>query len=400
LCKSARMRGRGLLTAGCIIIISNILPEQPMADRLSRLLELMQQQDLDAAAINPGPTLTYLTGMRMHLMERPTVLLVARSGAAALVLPQLEQLKLGGARMDIQPYLYPDNPATWQDAFSAAFRGLGLRNDRIGVEPRGMRYLELNFLQFAAPDCVLVDGSAAFEDLRLHKDPGELDKMQQAAQIAQKALRETLKTVRPGQTEKQIASELVIALYRAGSDIELPFQPIVSSGENSANPHASPGERALREGDLLLFDWGASVDGYFSDITRTFTVGNVEPELERIGSIVRDANAAGRAAARPGVPASAVDKAARGVIADAGFGEYFTHRTGHGLGMEAHEAPYIREDNDTILEPGMVFTVEPGIYLPGLGGVRIEDDMVISPDGAYSLTDLPREVLPCESLRE
>ena len=371
-----------------------------MADRLSRLLELMRHQNLDAVAINPGATFSYLTGMRLHLMERPTMLLVAQSGAAALVLPQLEQLKLGSARMALKPWLYADNPATWQEAFSAAFRELGLRNGRVGVEPRGMRYLELSFLQTAAPECALVDGSAVFENLRLRKDQNELEKMQQAAQIAQQALLETLKTVRPGQTEKQIAAELVIALFRAGSDIELPFQPIVSSGENSANPHAVPGERELREGDLLLFDWGASLDGYFSDITRTFTVGKVDPELERIGPIVRDANAAGRAAARPGLPASAVDIAARGVITTAGFGEYFTHRTGHGLGMEAHEAPYIRDDNSQILGPGMVFTVEPGIYLPGLGGVRIEDDMVISAEGAYSLTDLPRDVLPFENLRD
>lgn len=370
-----------------------------MADRLSHLLELMRQQHLDAVAINPGPSFTYLTGMHMHLMERPTVLLITPSGAAALVLPQLEQLKLGSTRMDLKPYLYPDNPATWQDAFSTAFRELGLRNGRVAVEPRGMRYLELNFLQSAALDCTIEDGSAVFENLRLRKDPDELAKMQQAAQIAQNALLETLKTVHPGQTEKQIAAELVIALYRAGSEIELPFQPIVSSGENSANPHAVPSERELREGDLLLFDWGASVDGYFSDITRTFTVGAVHPDLVRISDVVRDANDAGRAAARPGAFASAVDHAARGVIANAGYGEFFTHRTGHGLGMEAHEAPYIREDNSTLLEPGMVFTVEPGIYLPGLGGVRIEDDIVISSDSSYSLTDLPREVRPYDSYR-
>ena len=370
-----------------------------MADRLSHLLELMRQQHLDAVAINPGPTFTYLTGMHMHLMERPTVLLITPSGAAALVLPQLEQLKLGSTRTDLKPYLYPDNPATWQDAFSTAFRELGLRNGRVAVEPRGMRYLELNFLQSAALDCTIEDGSAVFETLRLRKDPDELAKMQQAAQIAQNALLETLKTVHPGQAEKQIAAELVIALYRAGSEIELPFQPIVSSGENSANPHAVPSERELREGDLLLFDWGASVDGYFSDITRTFTVGAVHPDLVRISDVVRDANAAGRAAARPGALASAVDHAARGVITNAGYGEFFTHRTGHGLGMEAHEAPYIREDNSTTLEPGMVFTVEPGIYLPGLGGVRIEDDIVISSDSSYSLTDLPREVHPYDFYR-
>jgi len=365
-----------------------------MTDKLSRLLELMRQHDFDAAAINPGPNFTYLTGMRMHLMERPTVLLVARSGLAALVLPQLEQLQLARARIELASFPYPDNPATWQEAFSNAFNALGIRQARVAVEPRTLRLLELDFLQSAAPDCGFINGSAVFESLRLRKEADELEKMRQAARVAEIALQETLKTVRPGQTEKQIAAELVIALFRAGSDIELPFQPIVSSGENSANPHASPGKRVLRAGDLLLFDWGASVDGYFSDITRTFTVGVAPKQLLQIGAVVQAANAAGRAAARPNQPASAVDRAAREVINSAGFGEYFTHRTGHGLGIEAHEAPYIRGDNDTLLEPGMVFTVEPGIYLPGLGGVRIEDDLVICDEGAYSLTNLPREVLP------
>lgn len=371
-----------------------------MTQRLSRLLEHMRLQDLDAVAINPGPSFLYLTGMHMHLMERPTVLLITRAGLAGMVLPQLEALKLGAAKMDLKPYFYPDNPATWKDAFSTAMRELGIQKSRIAVEAQRMRYLELSFLQSAAPESSFEDGSAVFETLRLLKEQDELEKMRQAAQIAQKALLETLKTVASGQTEKQIAAELVIALYRAGSDIELPFQPIVSAGENSANPHAAPGKQRLQEGDLLLFDWGASVDGYFSDITRTFTVGSVDSELMHIGAVVRHANAAGRAAARAGVPASTVDKAARGVITDAGFGEYFTHRTGHGLGMEAHEAPYIREDNNALLEPGMVFTVEPGIYLPGRGGVRIEDDMVITPDGALSLTDLPREVLPYNHLQD
>jgi Xaa-Pro dipeptidase len=380
--------------ARCIIIITNIRPERKMTQRFQNLLELMRQQNLDAVAINPGPTFTYLTGMRMHLMERPTVLLITGAGLAGLVLPQLELPKLAGAAIAMDAHPYADNPATWQDAFTAAFKRLGIHRGRVGVEAQRMRFLELGFLQSAASGCEFVDGSAVLEALRLRKEPRELELMQEAAYIAQKALLATLKTVRPGQTEKQIAAELVIALYRAGSDVELPFQPIVSSGENSANPHAVPGERQLREGDLLLFDWGASVDGYCSDITRTFSVGELQPELAHIGAVVRDANAAARAAARSGIPASAVDQAARGLIADAGYGEYFTHRTGHGLGMEAHEAPYIREDNGMTLEPGMVFTIEPGIYLPGRGGVRIEDDVVVGQKEAPSLTDLPREVIP------
>jgi Xaa-Pro dipeptidase len=145
-------------------------------------------------------------------------------------------------------------------------------------------------------------------------------------------------------------------------------------------------------------DWGATYQGYYSDITRTFTFGDVDAELLQIGEIVLKANQAGREAGRPGVDAGAVDRAARAVITGAGYGAAFFHRTGHGLGMEAHEPPYIYGENELILAPGMTFTVEPGIYLPGKGGVRIEDDVAVTETGLVSLTDLPREVSPLESL--
>jgi Xaa-Pro aminopeptidase len=172
----------------------------------------------------------------------------------------------------------------------------------------------------------------------------------------------------------------------------MPFAPIVSGGLNSANPHASPTERKLQAGDLLVVDWGATYDGYISDLTRTFAVGEVDEEYQKIHEIVQAANAAGRAAAKPGVPCAAVDKAARDVIEHAGYGVYFTHRTGHGIGMEGHEEPYIRGDNMQLLEPEMAFTVEPGIYLPDRNGVRIEDNVVITDTGADVLSDMQRGI--------
>lgn len=197
-------------------------------------------------------------------------------------------------------------------------------------------------------------------------------------------------------TEKATANELIVQLLRAGSDPHLPFSPIVAFGENSANPHAVPTDRILQAGDLVLIDWGAGFEGYFSDITRTFTFGEVDSELMRVGDIVLEANQAARKAGTPGLDAGVIDRAARSVIEGAGYGEAFIHRTGHGLGMEAHEAPYIFAGNDLILAPGMTFTIEPGIYLTGKGGVRIEDDVVMTEKGLASLTDMPREVLPVE----
>ena len=195
-----------------------------------------------------------------------------------------------------------------------------------------------------------------------------------------------------GRTEKEIAAELMVQLLRRGSQAELPFSPIVSGGPNSANPHASPSDRKLQPGDLLVVDWGARVDGYISDLTRTFAVGELEPEFRKIAEIVLAANTAGRAAGHPGAPCANVDKATRHVIEQAGYGEYFTHRTGHGIGMEDHEDPYMRGDNMQMLYPGMAYTVEPGIYLPGRGGVRIEDNVVVTKDGVDVLSNMPREL--------
>ncbi len=364
--------------------------------RLKKLTSLMETAGLSGMAFNPGPTLTYLTGMRFHLMERPTVLLISQAGSAAMILPALEKGKLPQESAVFKAFAYSDDPATWPLAFSRAGEWLNFSAGEIGVEPTRLRFLELQRLQSALPEMVFADASQAVDALRMQKDPEEIENMRQAAQIAQEAIRATLRNVREGLTEKQIANQLIIQLLEAGSEPELPFPPIVAIGPHSANPHAVPTDRPLKPGDLLLVDWGATYDGYYSDITRTFTFGEVDPELIKIGEVVLEANQAGRAAGRPGVKAGAVDLAARSIISAAGYSDAFIHRTGHGLGMEAHEAPYIFAGNDLILASGMSFTVEPGIYLEGKGGVRIEDDVVVMEKGLESLTDFPRKVQSVE----
>jgi len=366
-------------------------------DRLKKLMGLMKTQDLAGMALNPGPTLTYLTGYHFHLMERPTLLIVTHAGKSAMVLPALEKGKISPGSELFHAFTYGDDPASWPFAFVQAGKWLNLQGGKIGVESTRLRFLELKYLEGGFPGVDFVDASPVIGGLRMLKDVEEVKKMREADRIAQMAILETLKTLREGMSEKFIANELIIQLLRAGSDPALPFQPIVAIGENSANPHSVPTERTLQKGDLLLVDWGAGYDGYFSDITRTFTFGQVDPEMLKIGEIVLKANVAGRGAGKAGVDAGAIDRAARSVIEGVGYGDAFIHRTGHGLGMEAHEPPYIFAENDLILAPGMTFTVEPGIYLPGRGGVRIEDDVVVTETGLESLTDLPRQVLPLES---
>ncbi len=360
------------------------------SQRLKKLLETLQTHNLDVLALNPGPSLFYLTGLHFHISERPVVVLFPRGDSPAIVLPELETPKLDSAPFEMRAFPYGENPNSWGAAFREAVQFVGMAEARAGVEPAWMRVLELRYLEAAAPKAQFVSGGEVVAALRMFKDAGEIAAMRKAVAIAQDALKATLSAIRPGVTEKEIAAELITQLLRRGSESPLPFQPIVSGGPNGANPHAVPGSRPLRRGDLLVVDYGAAAGGYFSDITRTFALGEVAPELSEIAGVVAQANAAGRAVARPGVPARAVDDAARSVIDAAGYGRYFTHRTGHGLGLEVHEPPFIRSDNEQILQPGMTFTIEPGIYLPGRGGVRIEDDILITGDGCLSLTDLPR----------
>lgn len=364
----------------------------PFAMRQERLAEAIEKHGLEALALNPGPSLTYLTGLHFHLSERPVLALFSPGKVPALMLPQLELAKTHNLPFEIMTYPYGEDPATWGGVFRKGASALNLDGRRIGVEPRQMRVLELRLLEASIPEAELLNGEMILASLRMCKDETEIAAMLRAAQIAEGALEATLPFIKKGVRERDLSAELVLQLLRAGSDGEMPFMPIVSGGPNSANPHATPSERPLQEGDLLVIDWGASYLGYFSDITRTFAIGEVDPEYRHIADVVLAANTAGRAACQPGVAAQTVDQAARKVIEQAGYGEYFTHRTGHGLGMEGHEAPYIREGNDLELKPGMTFTVEPGIYLTGRNGVRIEDDIVITSEGAESLTSLPRSL--------
>ncbi len=343
-------------------------------------------------ALNPGPSLRYLTGLHFHLMERLIVAVLQTEGEVIFVLPELEAARLDGLPLPHKAFSYGENPAGWPAVFHAALAHSNLAGRKIGLEPRRLRVLELRFLESALPGAVFESAESLVASLRQVKRPEEVAGMRRASEIAEQALRAVLPAICLGITERQLAGALTAELLRAGSDPELPFAPLVAFGANSANPHAFTTDRPLGPDEMVLIDWGAGAAGYFSDITRMFRVGHPHADLLRIAEIVAEANRAARAAVAPGVTAGAVDQAAREVISGAGYGGQFIHRTGHGLGMEAHEEPNIFAESDMVLEPGMAFTIEPGIYLPGIGGARIEDDVVVTASGVDSLTSLPRSV--------
>lgn len=365
--------------------------------RIQQLIESATRQGVDCVAVMPGANMMYLTGLSFHLMERPTVAFFPAQGRSAFVLPSFEAGKLasGPVAIDWQPFPWTDEEGP-ERAFAAAGRTLALSGKTLAIEELVMRVRELRLIESAAPGVRWLDAGPLLADLRMCKDETELAHMRRAVAITQSALEAVLARIRVGMTERQVTGELQVEMMRRGAE-NLPFDPIVLSGPNTALPHGALGGRELRSGDLLLFDFGVSVGGYASDITRTFAIGDLDAELRQMYAVVQRANAAGRLAARPGIEIQEVDRAARKVIADAGYGQFFTHRTGHGLGLETHEPPYACEGDTTILHPGMVFTVEPGIYVPGRGGIRIEDDVVITSDGSESLTTFDRELRIIES---
>ncbi|MCA9935955.1 MAG: aminopeptidase P family protein [Ardenticatenaceae bacterium] len=361
-------------------------------ERLKRLQKQILANGLDGLALVPGPNMVYVSGIHSHLSERPIVLFIPADDDPAIVIPTLEAMKAEAAGIP------PNRIFAWSDdegytgAFQQACAYLELSDYLLGVESLHMRVLELELLKRYAPGLTITHAEPIMMSLRLQKDDAELAAMEDAITVAEQAMHRLLPRIKIGMTEKQVAALLTQELLLGGAE-RMAFDPIVSTGPNSASPHAVPTDRPLAAGDLLVIDWGCFVNGYPSDITRTFAVGEISAELKYIYDVVKMANEEGKLIARPDVTGQDVDRAAREVIDDAGYGEYFIHRTGHGLGLEIHEPPFMMEGYTEPLGVGNVFTVEPGIYVPGLGGVRIEDDVIITPEGQRTLTTFTRDLI-------
>ena len=362
--------------------------------RVESLQRLQAANGVDYVALMPGANMLYFTGLPAHLSERPFVVFVPAEGPLAVLLPDLEApAARGHLPGDARLFTYRDEEGH-EPAFQQVAGELELADKPLGIEYLAIRALEMRRIEQAAPGCRLLAVEPWLPTLRMSKDDAEIDHMRQAVGIAERAMQRLLDTgaIRAGRTELEIAADLRIALLQEGAHGDA-FSPIIVAGPNSASPHASPSDRPVEDGELVVIDWGAVYRGYRSDITRSFVLGAPTQEMERIHDAVLAANQAGRLAVRPGMLAQDVDRAARRAITLAGYGDYFIHRTGHGLGLETHEPPYIVEGNLEMLGAGMTFTVEPGIYVPGVGGVRIEDNVVVTADGSETLTTLPRDLV-------
>ena len=359
--------------------------------RLEKLHALMRDAGLDVLALIPGPNHRYLTNSVHYVLERPIVTFYPLDQEPVAVIPELEIALFQRHAISSRILSYTDTEG-YARAFRLALERIGCRGKTIGVEGLHMRFFEGEVIRASAPGAQVVDASEPLAGLRLHKDVDEIAALRRAIAISEQALAATFAQVSLGMSEIEAAAILEGHIYALGGE-GLSFGTILHAGGNTPLPHLAPLDYRIQPGDPLIVDFGATFQGYCADITRTVFVGSVSDEQRDFYSVVQAANAAGRAAAAPGVTCETVDIAARQVFIDAGCEHLIRHRTGHGIGLEAHEAPYMVVGNQRVLEPGMVFTVEPGIYRDGEIGVRIEDNMLITATGAESLTSFERDLM-------
>lgn len=360
------------------------LPPLEVAGRLDRLRDRLADAGVDALVVTTLANVRYLTGF-----TGSAGLLAVTAGDALLTTDgryrtqSAQQVEACGAPVAVTVGGVQAQRDAVQALLSASAR-VGLEADDVSWAA-SRRWGEL--LHEVVPTSGVVEG------LREVKDEGEIARMARAAAIADAALAEVLPALGSGVTEEAFALELDTAMRRGGAE-GTAFETIVAAGPNSAKPHHRPGSRPIERGDPVVVDFGATFEGYRSDMTRTFSVGG-EPtgELARVFEVVRASQAGGVAAVRPGAGAKEVDEVCRAVIAEAGWAEAFEHGTGHGVGLDIHEAPTVSPLGTAILSPGVVVTVEPGVYLPDLGGVRIEDTLVVTGDGSRALTTFTKDVI-------
>jgi Xaa-Pro aminopeptidase len=356
-------------------------------EKAEKVIESLKSGGAEALLLFPGADIGYYTGFSIGPSERLAAALIPSDGEPVLVVNKLEG-ELRGQKTwieDVDVWLEHEDPV---ETLAQNIERLGLAGAVIGLAedaPWGW----VNRLKERLPAVHFVDASGYLGETRMVKSQQELDWMRMACAITDRALEAGFERLKTGMTEKELASILTSEIQSLGGEVGF---GLVLFGERAALPHGQPSDRNLEPGDAILVDTGAIVRGYYSDLTRTVFYGEPTDRQREIYQVVYDANRVAKEAVRPGVKCESLDETARRVIEDAGYGEYFIHRLGHGIGLQGHERPYIVKNNGLELEPGMTFTIEPGIYIVGEIGVRVEDTVVCTTAGCESLTRLSREL--------
>lgn len=352
--------------------------------RRSKMVTKMQENNMDAALILNPSSIYYLTGFSSNPHERFLGLFLFADGDSTLIVPALEA--------EVAKTFH-DNVIGYSDSVGPirAIKQLleSMKAKEFGVEKESISLERSEWLKEIVPNIRFHSVSAFIHQMRSIKDEQEIQFLRQAASIVDQVVQEGIRRVRRGMTEIELASELETIAKRLGSP-RMSFDTTVLSGRKSAAPHGKPDNSPILDGEYLLLDLGVMYKGYCSDITRTFMVGSGTNKHQEIYELVLAANERAIEATKPGVTLAELDQIARNTITEGGYGSYFTHRLGHGLGLEIHEYPSVHGENHDLLQAGLVFTIEPGIYLPELGGVRIEDDVLVTSSGVEILTKFPK----------
>jgi Xaa-Pro aminopeptidase len=354
-----------------------------VAARIDRAQRLLGTRGLDALLLSVGPDLPYFTGYRAPQLERLTMAVIPSDGRALLVVPRLEAMKVVDVgAFDIRPWDETDDPvAIVTDRLDAP--------SMVAIGDHTWARFVLA-LQHQLPTTTFTPASLVTSEIRITKDDGEIELLASAAAAADRVAARLAHERFSGRPERQVAGLVREMCVEEGHDEA--WDPIIASGPNAASPHHAAGDRVISAGDTVVVDFGGTVGGYYADTTRTFCVGEPDGEVAAAYAVLERAHQAAVDVVAPGVAAEVVDRAARAVIADAGYGDLFIHRTGHGIGLDVHEDPYIVEGNSRLLEPGMAFSIEPGIYSAGRWGMRIEDIVTVTDSGVRNLNRSSRRL--------
>jgi Xaa-Pro dipeptidase len=361
-----------------------------MNHRLEKLQTWMKENDIEVSFVTSSENVFYLSGYYTNPHERLLALAVFQAEEPFLVCPGMEvpEAKRSGWEHEIIGYSDIDQP--WEMVLNSIKKRInGVQ--RVAIEKEHMNVERYEQLSVLFPKAAFVSAEEKLRKLRMIKDAKELRIIEEACALADYAVEFGVSEIKEGKTELDVLNAVEYALKKKGVT-EMSFATMVLTGANAASPHGNPGETKIQKGDFVLFDLGVVVDRYCSDITRTVAYGDINDKQKEIYDTVLKAQLAAIEASKPGVTAAEVDLTARRIISDAGYGEYFPHRLGHGLGISVHEYPSLTETNQLVLEEGMVYTIEPGIYVPDVAGVRIEDDVFVTADGVKVLTKFPKEL--------
>ncbi|MFE7063907.1 M24 family metallopeptidase [Sutcliffiella sp. NPDC057660] len=358
--------------------------------RLEQLVNWVKEENLSACFLTSTPNVFYLTGFYTDPHERLLGLLVFPDSEPAIVCPNMEreQVKNSGWTYGIIGYDDTDDP--WEKVKEDVEKR-NVTIEKLAIEQEHMTVSRFQKLQEIFPQAAFTSAEVKMYELRLTKDEDEISILREAAKLADFGVEVGVHNIKKGRTEQELVAIIEYELKKKGIS-QMSFSTMALAGEKTASPHGKPGLETIQHGDLVLFDLGVVLNGYCSDITRTVAFGDVGEKQQDIYETVLKAQTSTLEICKPGVEIGLIDRTARSIITEKGYGEYFTHRIGHGLGIEVHEYPSMNATNTMKLQKGMAFTVEPGIYKPSVGGVRIEDDILVTESGIEILTSYPKDL--------